>query len=308
MAKLKFWDGNKLHAIPVPGMRTEGRVFHYTNGAGLLGIVQSSSLWASSPLSLNDLTEIEYGTNMARDIWGSWPGTLSPEQKNLGEAVFGADGPNPSHHVPLYLLCACSSGDSLNQWRNYAGGQGFAIGFDLAKSLAVYASERQPGHLVGPAVLNGWYDVVYAEEEQRAHLADLFAFVLQKVRDEPHLVDGLSSVLAIGILNLAAQFKHPAYQSEEEVRYIAFGQPLIPEQFRVGPFGIVPYLHLTGAETYKFYVPIKSPLPLTQIGIGPVNDQEGALLLRATKRLLAANNYDVDVSISDVPFRHSARL
>lgn len=40
--------------------------WHYASTAGLLGILSSSSLWASHAATLNDSTEIRYGMDLVR--------------------------------------------------------------------------------------------------------------------------------------------------------------------------------------------------------------------------------------------------
>jgi hypothetical protein len=39
-------------------------VWHYTNGAGLVGILQSATLYATQVASLNDVRETKYGTDL----------------------------------------------------------------------------------------------------------------------------------------------------------------------------------------------------------------------------------------------------
>jgi hypothetical protein len=42
-------------------------VWHYTNGTGFLGILQSATLYATQVASLNDVRETKYGTDLYKD-------------------------------------------------------------------------------------------------------------------------------------------------------------------------------------------------------------------------------------------------
>jgi len=50
----------------LPARPTIQTVFHYTSQEGLLGIVQSESLWVTSIRHLNDSTELEYAVELTR--------------------------------------------------------------------------------------------------------------------------------------------------------------------------------------------------------------------------------------------------
>ena len=43
-------------------------LFHYTDAAGLLGILKSRSLWATDFRSLNDASEMHYGMDLAHGL------------------------------------------------------------------------------------------------------------------------------------------------------------------------------------------------------------------------------------------------
>jgi hypothetical protein len=104
-----------------------GEVWHYTGTEGLQGILETSSFWASSYRTMNDPGEIEYGLDVLAEAWKFLSGDhprrsleyitrlLDPEI--LSEAF---------DHV--HLLSASRDGDSLSQWRAYAGKDGVSIG------------------------------------------------------------------------------------------------------------------------------------------------------------------------------------
>ena len=54
----------------LPGFAAPETLHHYTNAAGLQGILKSKSLWASDWNFLNDRSELVYSHNLIRDFTG----------------------------------------------------------------------------------------------------------------------------------------------------------------------------------------------------------------------------------------------
>lgn len=162
--------------------------WHYTSTAGLLGILASSSLWASHVATLNDSTEIRFGMDLVRS---RLPTRLEDVQvwADLARARIDADVPAAVTGMlglvegslmdgGLYVFCASLSGDSLSQWRGYGGNStsGFAVG--LRREALDY---KWPGHVdltMGDESASGgslamslhpvWRDVIYDRVEQEA--------------------------------------------------------------------------------------------------------------------------------------------
>jgi hypothetical protein len=44
-------------------------IYHYTDAAGLFGIISNDELWASAPSSLNDASELSYGFQLLERQW-----------------------------------------------------------------------------------------------------------------------------------------------------------------------------------------------------------------------------------------------
>ena len=64
-----------LDAEPAPD-----RIYHYTDDAGLRGIIEHGSLWCTDVAYLNDPSEIKYGVSIAADL-------LNAEASNAPVAV-----------------------------------------------------------------------------------------------------------------------------------------------------------------------------------------------------------------------------
>ena len=103
---------------------------HYTSGNGVLGIVESDSIWATSIHHMNDSKEFSYAIELAgnclKGIANQTTDNLEKEfcriiQSHLDSAA----------GLALYIACFSEVEDSLNQWRGYCPPSfGYSIGFD----------------------------------------------------------------------------------------------------------------------------------------------------------------------------------
>jgi hypothetical protein len=135
---------NEMYRTFVSDIATEMGVFdfkgddiiwHYTNGAGFLGILQSGTIYATQVSSLNDTTETKY----ASDIYKMAILELIKERESDAEAAaflkqvleFLKDEPDSPTHGTSKFFVTCFSGDEdeLTQWERYSKPNGYAIGF-----------------------------------------------------------------------------------------------------------------------------------------------------------------------------------
>ncbi|MER5837600.1 hypothetical protein ABT116_44380, partial [Streptomyces sp. NPDC002130] len=145
-------------------------LYHYTNFGGFSGIIKSQKLWGTDIKYLNDAQELKYSAGLMAEIFHSLaqelPDLTEEERRECGD-FFTTEGPDhrdPSYLGPKkhalraaawslaalvdesqpqmpydwkwangYVTCFTTERDSLGQWRGYAGGDGFAVGFDRAK-------------------------------------------------------------------------------------------------------------------------------------------------------------------------------
>src|SRR5215831_10019471 len=106
-------------------------LYHYTDGRGLKGIIESQTIWFTDYRHLNDPSELIHGIEMAHDV--------------MRLAANGADGrvrlfleclrdmfssKNFSATLEFFIASFSRERDDLGQWRAYAdNGRGYAIGF-----------------------------------------------------------------------------------------------------------------------------------------------------------------------------------
>jgi hypothetical protein len=115
-------------------------LYHYTDQTGLLGIIESRSLWATNISYMNDATEFGLSVRLIRDRLlaeletkiepGRSPetdtGHLNERQNRARELLKHT----VSDASPIHVICFCEKGDLLSQWRGYAGaGYGYSLAF-----------------------------------------------------------------------------------------------------------------------------------------------------------------------------------
>src|SRR4051812_4201029 len=103
--------------VPLLPLRT---LYHYTTQAGLLGILETKSIWASEIRFLNDATEFR----TALDTVGAELRTRlneldSAEGEARGEAIFREF--TALEEASFFVLSLTEKGDDLSQWRAYGG-------------------------------------------------------------------------------------------------------------------------------------------------------------------------------------------
>jgi hypothetical protein len=120
------------------------QLWHYTNGAGLLGIVQSGMLYATQVSCLNDSSEIRYASTLFKNaLISALPKYSSNDDaKSFIETYLKLidEEPEKPNHAPspFFVTCFSAEPDDLNQWRSYCGGEnGYAIGFAAARLFGV---------------------------------------------------------------------------------------------------------------------------------------------------------------------------
>lgn len=166
-------------------------LFHYTNSAGLIGIIQSQSLFATHANFLNDTAECRILTDLLRPRIAAETKALSDRLIKAGllneelrreseqiyslqaDALIGSIVRATENISPIYICSFClhEPTDSayqnglLSQWRGYANG-GFAIEFDELRIDDLREKEHRAFRYQGIMT-----DVVHYEDHaQRAKL------------------------------------------------------------------------------------------------------------------------------------------
>jgi hypothetical protein len=261
---------------------------HYTNLAGLMGIIDNCEIWASNVSFLNDRRELLYGLDVAakvvrkfssKEMYEEWHKPLDAALSRLRSGQI----PN------TYAACFCERSDLLSQWRGYGGSeQGIAIMFkrnELANALKGLKATLFP---VTYGQIKTKSEITQALSEKLADFeaaASVDGHSVSEKRENAH------SLLS----GLLPQFKHYGFKDEQEWR-VVIQQKTVRSivSFRAKANVIVPYLKLKLASGGK--------LPIKYIRVGPGREQE--LTKRSVELYLISKGYDdVVVRLSNVPYR-----
>ncbi len=212
------------------GPHTEpgGTLYHYTDGQGLIGIIESGTVWATSLHCLNDPRETEYGLDMCR----SHLQTLQKKPKKLQRLVTSAVDSTvrgTSILAPYTIqVAACFSqeGDLLSQWRAYAdNGRGLALGFDshaLVDILCRQCEDANSGTTPNYIPRVSIYSLARQRKLLNAVTKLVFQYreILNALGAEPmeDVDDTLGVYLAWGLASASMAFKAPGFAEEKEVR------------------------------------------------------------------------------------------
>jgi hypothetical protein len=288
-------------------------LFHYTNAAGLVGIVEDQSLWASAIGHSNDLREIKCAYDIAMPQMAELSQSQDfnhPGQRRILSSL--TDFIGNAEHPPQdgYSVSFCAANDLLSQWRAYGEQGGFSIEMTpltemnaiLRAPVAIFSSEA------GGRVLIRAVD--YDPESQRRTFRSKLERILQLARRLSG--ENENREVTVLILTLAAMWlvewiysvKDPAFREETEWRLICLPEirwNLVgkstyahPEsvQTRVRASGLLPYIKLKRNNAL---------LPIKSVMCGPA--QHPGLNKKAVELLLKSNGYVCEVRNSQVPLR-----
>lgn len=289
MALLRYLH-NK-HELPKYGWQRKGLRYHYTDAAGLLGIIQNSRLWATDLRFLNDPSEGGFFPERLLALMRSKPGGVNDVEKSI---ITGLENVlrNPSWNYSTFAVSLSGNGDLLSQWRGYGSfGKGYAVGLNLE------------GMLPHPQVAS-YYDVVYGDQGLAGlalDLLDLFVSATERWKDMMH--KEWARTLSV----IAKSFKDSSYIEEQESRLVCsysdggknnFHNEL-PLKFRAKGSDVVPYISMSLDLLRDGDEP---RLPLEHIVVGPGVDFERNYA--SINALLKAHSYsNVKVEQSVIPFR-----
>jgi hypothetical protein len=251
--------------------KPEDIVWHYTDGPGFLGILQSASIYATQVASLNDRNETKYAT----DLFKSSIEKLIEEKKEAEvartflHAVLGfvrEDPVHPTHGTSkFFVACFSAEQDDPIQWDRYGGDNGYAIGF-YARGL-----RREPTSMLYKVI----YDRALQEKASKELAEATLTFYLEGLHgDRLQAPEKWAEEFFLAwdewIYKLAPVAKDIRWKAESEFRLV---HELKFEEFSQIRFQqkktmLARYLPLTTPSWVKRRVPL---LPIAKIMIGPTN-------------------------------------
>ena len=289
VAEFDGWTQKHLTEADI-GNRVTSPLYHYTDAAGLTGMVQNEEIWFTRYTHLNDPGEITYGMEVATNLLKEIGEGSDPRIKLFCEMIVDLfTHENMKSAFEFFVASFSRSGDDLGQWRGYGdNGRGYSLG--LAPHLFHATAGLKPDPSENFVVL----PVVYGKRAGRSLLMPAIekclrvaggiivseAEAMQDVTVGMPFFDALAKgLIASELLLDCMMIKHEAYESEKEVRLVIVGQRKnlsahIATRSRRGE--IVPFI--------KSKFPIRADGSIAEIVVGPssaVGAEDGvrALLL-----------------------------
>lgn len=312
-------------------------VWHYTNEAGLYGILENKCIWATHYRYLNDTKEFQVARNVLLDfVWRNIRSDfvlLLPEVFNgntehplvdyigrselstlldsqywalFDESVLGAEFYVTSFCSKQSDLYAADNG-LLSQWRGYGVNGGYAIEFEtrwLSDCLAETCSCYRVGSIFG--------DCVYDNEEQKINteLSEDIQFIskymlkvldgVKKKSTDDSLHENAGDVLN-AFINIISRVKHRAFHEEKELRVsVCITKNIEDDSQRLEmprKFRSKDNRSIPYIELFKN----GEEFPIKRIIVGPHKDKE----LRAESLriwLRSKNIKGIDVVVSNTPY------
>ncbi len=245
--------------------RPDRALYHYTNSAGLIGIFESKTIWATSVYHLNDSEEYLHAYQLLRK-------EIARRRKDstlLGQPITEwlkeiEDDDELRKKAQVFIASFSEKADLLSQWRAYTR-------CDDAYSIGFTADELKPAILATRGLL---VKCVYQPEEQELLLSNLLDYIykhelrLEKLRSPKSC--GLIGRLSGVIVSVLAAMKNPSFEEEQEWRIVVGVDSRQTTFFRSGRFGLVPFYKL------PLMTDEHTRLIFSDVMIGSTRDREAA--------------------------------
>jgi hypothetical protein len=310
------------------GVQESRPLFHYTDAAGLIGILQTKCIFATHADFLNDSSECQLLKDIVapqlRDEFEvaakKFPrlALLEKTPEQLVDAVFKTFFVTIERTSPFYVTSFClhaTTSDEyenglLSQWRGYANGR-FAIQFDESDIDKLTVLENQKFSHAGIITER----VHYSDHAKHVDLSKFKglagAMLLSIAEDTSEVVKIFGSTnlheYMIPFLEVVPFLKHGGFSEEQEYRSVAVTirpehRPDIDNRvvrgvhFRVSRSGsVLPYV--------KLFDELERELSIKSIIIGPHHNQENQR--KAVNLLLEQYKVNAEIRLSKIPLREN---
>lgn len=311
-------------------------LYHYTTWEGLLGILNTNSLWATHYRFLNDFSEIilfkeklitllypyvldayvkliKDKPHVEKDLYRRG----GPEQNAMHDTEVIVNASYDATGEEIYILSFCGEHSNpyvnknglLSQWRGYGPDGGFSLVFNTEKFEEILSTETKRyeyGHLI---IAN----TVYSDDDNK--LSEEFSGDLKNLADDMKVIFNHQKSPTehtelkgyYSFVNCVSRYKHCGFHEENEVRVIAL--PAAINTIR--EFAERDGIELKPEKERKFrkkegniipYIELlNSPeieLPIERIIVGPHKEKES----RAAALRVMLKDSNIEVSCSDIPF------
>lgn len=262
-------------------------VWHYTRPAGLVPMLTGNLIWACDSHGMNDKTELRTGRDaLVRALAAAtFP---HPDLKHRVSELL-AHCRREMERSTTFILSASLDGDSLNQWKEYAGRDGYALGFKVFRGnmnlLEKHPFAKTPGNLRDQSqYVSSWRDVIYTRaghDKTAAGFVDLLARMLDPDAFSAEPPEGITNDYTAELFApapyaaIVTRLKNANSSGENETRITATTRD--PDRFHGHTPAGRPKVDLTGhtrppggiTGTSTFTSTAPTPLPIVEIRTGP---------------------------------------
>jgi hypothetical protein len=291
-------------------------VWHYTDVAGLRGILESGALWATTSRSLNDTTEVAFGIGEVQRVWTELLPQLRPEAPREPFEAWLTGVADRTLRRDFFFVSASELSDNLPHWNGYAH-EGVAVQFDpqvefrlrCVGDCGLYTPDFIPATMWRPVTYGstmppGWRPTPEPVGEFLNWALDAFAALRAgKVVDATLFYNALE----YRYLELVCLRKTDAFAYEEEHRLMVVAPPDRSHiRTRETRFGVTDYVVLEPAsprdDRDRYCSRRGEQLPITHVRVRP--SASAADTERLVAHILAETGYGhVGTSVSGIPYR-----
>lgn len=289
-----------LESIAIP---PDTILWHYTSGSGLLGIIDSMSVFSTHISCLNDASEFRYSSVLFREALASLRGSFETDLVATAflDAAVGYFAENPDYpayaSANQFVACFSEEENDLSQWRAYGGGEnGYAVGF---RARDLWGSENSMlARISYDEDLHRKTAKKAAEATVRFFLEGLAKFApSERAKWGEEFLEAWQRAISF----VAPLVKDPAFAKERECRIVK----------SVGPGDLTKLRFIQKGTLISRHLPLSPPLltatdpyrlSIARIIVGPC--RHPIISRNSIETLLGQKGYPAGlVSISKIPFQ-----
>jgi hypothetical protein len=281
-------------------------LYHYTSQAGLIGMLNTKTIWASKIHYLNDSKEFALALDLASDeLTKRINAATSQGDRSRLELLRGTI--YTIAEVNTCVCCFSELGDALSQWRGYGGGNaGFSVGFTREWFTRVKET-------LGLSLRCCIYDPEYQQRLIQDEIDEFFATNADKEPDywdrnrgyvDPdrprtfkvsrHAGNDFATRLAL----IAPRIKHKSFEDEREWRLVAATVSAHELHHRPGRSILIPYYKIPMGDGDK----IDS---IREIVVGPTPHPDlSAASVRSLAIAAGLDRKGLKIRTTSIPFRN----
>lgn len=274
-------------------------VAHYTSVANASKMLSSREIWVTSALHLNDVHELEHGSEFVANWWESNSSAFDPDIVTKIEALLPIAFELFSRDR-FFLLSASAELEDVGQFERYG-----PVSIHLDPSAVLYPRSNRapfPGSLRFHSLPPAWRAIVYEDADKEQRTKAFFEAVAAHIEKKEHWIPQLNEILTEWFswwyAHLIAGMKDRRFRSEAEVRYVVMTEPRFEDvRSRVGRYGVTPYVVAENLGRDEDGL----PLPVLEVVVSPLawNASTEAELTAA----VAASGAQAEVRLSDIGLR-----